>query len=44
MAKDSQIDNKFTRMMKSKGGPTIATEGTNHNKNAKKHSIKNNDV
>ncbi|MDD6770445.1 MAG: hypothetical protein SPJ62_14515 [Inconstantimicrobium porci] len=44
MAKDSQIDNKFTRMMKATGGPTIATENQNKNKNAKRHSVKNNDV
>lgn len=44
VAKDSQIDNKTARKIKSRGNSTIATEGKNHNKNSKKQSIENNDV
>ena len=44
MAKDSQIDKKEVRKEKSKGQTTIAEEAQNHNKNAKKQSIENNDV
>lgn len=44
MSKDSQPDNKKARMLKSKGQTPITAEGQNHNRNAKKHSIKNNDV
>ena len=44
MAKDSQIDKKEVREKKSKGDITIATENKQKNKNAKRKSIKNNDV
>jgi hypothetical protein len=44
MAKDSQPDNKRVRNEKSKGKTTIMTEAQNHNPNAKKHSVPNNDV
>lgn len=44
MPKDSQVDNKFARMMKSKGDTPLTKENMNHNKNHKKHSVKNNDV
>ncbi|MGE5629312.1 MAG: hypothetical protein ACM3X7_14585 [Solirubrobacterales bacterium] len=44
MAKDSQIDKKVSRNIKSKGNSTIANEGKNHNKNDKKQSTINNDV
>ncbi|OPJ63088.1 hypothetical protein [Clostridium oryzae] len=44
MAKDSQIDKKEVRKAKSKGQTTIATEGQNHNRNAKRQSIEHNDV
>lgn len=44
MPKDSQPDDKKTRMKKAKGQTPITAENQNHNKNAKKHSIKNNDV
>lgn len=41
MPKDSQVDNKFARMMKSRGDTTIASEeGKNHNRTSKKQSIK----
>lgn len=44
MTKDSQPDNKKARAEKSKGQIPITAEGQNHNPNAKKHSVKNNDV
>ena len=44
MPKDSQPDNKRDRNIKAKGQTPITRENQNHNKNAKKHSIKNNDV
>lgn len=44
MAKDSQIDNKSVRMEKCNYQTPLTKENQNHNKNAKKHSIKNNDV
>lgn len=44
MAKDSQIDNKTSRNIKSRGNTTISNEGENHNKNRKKQSTENNDV
>lgn len=42
MAKDSQIDKKEVRELKSKGQTPVSREAQNHNHNAKKHSIKNN--
>lgn len=44
MPKDSQIDNKRTRMEKCKGQTPITRENQNQNRNAKKKSIPNNDV
>ncbi len=45
MPKDSQIDPKDVRKKKSKGGPTLANEEyDNEGRNAKKQSIKGNDV
>ena len=44
MPKDSQPDNKRARKEKSKGQTPITAEAQNHNRNAKKQSIKNNDV
>lgn len=44
MPKDSQPDRKEARVKKSEGQIPITEEGQNHNKNAKKQSIKNNDV
>jgi hypothetical protein len=44
MPKDSQPDNKKARMEKCKGQTPITAENQNKNKNAKKKSIKNNDV
>ncbi len=41
MAKDSQIDKKEVRLKKSNGQmPLTSEEGKNHNRTAKKHSIK----
>lgn len=44
MPKDSQPDNKQDRVKKANGQIPITKENQNHNKNAKKQSIKNNDV
>lgn len=44
MGKDSQPDKKEVRIQKSKGKTTIMTEAKNHNPNAKKQSVPNNDV
>lgn len=44
MPKDSQPDNKIARMKKSRGQTPITAENQNQNRNAKKKSIKNNDV
>ena len=44
MPKDSQPDNKKVRMEKCNGQTPITAENQNQNKNAKKKSIKNNDV
>lgn len=44
MAKDGQPDNKKARKMKSNGQTPITKEAQNHNRNAKKRSIKNNDI
>lgn len=44
MPKDSQPDNKKARKKKAKGQTPITAEAQNHNRNAKKHSIENNDV
>lgn len=44
MPKDSQVDKKETRMKKCNYQTPLTRENQNHNKNAKKHSIKNNDV
>lgn len=40
MAKDSQIDNKEARMRKCNYQTPLTEENQNHNKNAKKHSVK----
>ncbi|CDG01967.1 hypothetical protein [Clostridium chauvoei] len=40
MPKDSQPDNKKARMEKCNYQTPITAEAENHNKNAKKHSIK----
>lgn len=44
MPKDSQPDPKGVRKAKANGQTPITEENQNHNKNAKKKSIKNNDV
>ncbi|MEL7565048.1 MAG: hypothetical protein AAGU27_09220 [Dehalobacterium sp.] len=44
MPKDSQPDNKKVRREKSKRQIPITQEAENHNRNAKKQSIENNDV
>lgn len=44
MSKDSQPDNKRGRKKKAKGQTPLTRENQNQNKNAKKHSIENNDV
>lgn len=44
MPKDSQPDNKKTRMEKCNYQTPITKENQNKNRNAKKHSIENNDV
>lgn len=44
MPKDSQPDNKKARKEKANGQTTITEENQNQNKNAKKQSIKHNDV
>jgi hypothetical protein len=44
MTKDSQPDNKRARKEKSNGQIPITAEAQNHNPNAKKQSVKNNDV
>jgi len=44
MPKDSQIDNKVARKIKAKGQTPLTKENQQKNKNAKRQSIKNNDV
>lgn len=44
MPKDSQPDSKRVRKAKSNGQTPITEENQNQNRNAKKKSIKNNDV
>jgi hypothetical protein len=44
LPKDSQMDNKKKRWEKSNGQTPIGKENQNQNRNAKKHSVKNNDV
>lgn len=44
MPKDSQPDPKGARKKKANGQTPLTQENQNHNKNAKKHSIFNNDV
>lgn len=44
MPKDSQPDNKRARMEKCNGQTPITEENQQKNKNAKRKSIKNNDV
>jgi hypothetical protein len=40
MAKDSQPDNKISRMQKCNGQTPITEENHQHNPNNKKHSVK----
>lgn len=44
MPKDSQPDPKGVRKAKANGQTPITEENQNHNRNAKKKSIKNNDM
>ncbi|WP_264373182.1 hypothetical protein [Sinanaerobacter chloroacetimidivorans] len=44
MTKDSQPDNKQARKEKANNQTPITRENQNQNRNAKKQSIKNNDV
>jgi hypothetical protein len=44
MPKDSQPDNKRDRVKKANGQIPITRENQNRNKNAKRQSIKHNDV
>lgn len=40
MPKDSQPDNKISRMIKCNYQTPITEEAQNHNRNSKKHSVK----
>ncbi len=44
MTKDSQVDNKVARNIKANGQTPLTRENQNQNRNAKKQSIRNNDV
>ena len=44
MPKDSQPDSKGVRKEKANGQTTLTRENQNQNRNAKKKSIRNNDV
>jgi hypothetical protein len=44
MPKDSQPDNKKARKIKANGQTPLTRENQNKNRNAKRQSIKNNDV
>lgn len=44
MPKDSQPDHKSARTEKSNGQTPLTRENQNQNRNAKKQSVKNNDV
>ena len=44
MPKDSQPDPKWVREKKANGQTPLTRENQNHNRNAKKKSIKHNDV
>lgn len=44
MPKDSQPDNKRSRLQKANGQTPITRENQNQNRNSKKQSVKNNDV
>ncbi len=44
MPKDSQPDNKNARIKKANGQTPITKENQNQNRNAKKQSVKNDDV
>lgn len=44
MPKDGQIDKKQVRRKKANGQTSLSRENQNQNRNAKKHSIPNNDV
>lgn len=44
MPKDSQPDNKKARSEKANGGTPVTRENQNQNRNAKKQSVRNNDV
>ncbi len=44
MPKDSQPDNKTARKTKANGQTPLTRENQNKNKNAKKQSVKHNDV
>ncbi|MFU0831745.1 MAG: Glycogen biosynthesis protein GlgD [Oscillospiraceae bacterium] len=44
MSKDSQPDNKRSRLQKANGQTPITKENQNQNRNSKKQSVKNNDV
>lgn len=44
MPKDSQPDNKRSRMKKANGQTPITEENQNHNRNTKKQSAKRDDV
>lgn len=44
MAKDSQVDPKEVRKQKANDQTPLTRENQNQNKNAKKQSIRNNDV
>jgi hypothetical protein len=44
MPKDSQVDNKEARKEKAKGQTPLTKENQNQNRNAKKQSVRNNDV
>lgn len=44
LPKDSQPDDKRNRKKKANGGTPLTRENQNQNRNAKKHSVKNDDV
>lgn len=44
MPKDSQPDDKHSRVEKANGQTPITKENQNQNRNAKKQSVRNNDV
>ena len=44
MTKDSQVDNKKSRLIKSKGQTPLTAENQNQNRNTKKQSVRRGNV